>query len=148
MYVYDGGMIGTQNVIDAINASGSVKRIVYTSSMAAVSGARRATVPKGYQWSETDWASDGVDPERWQSPRNAYARSKVDTEHLINRAADASGGRWNAITMNPAMICGPILFKAKEVLGATIRPVEDTIRAVVESSVELGIIDPQIAEPV
>tara|TARA_B100000686_G_scaffold76617_1_gene82515 strand:- start:908 stop:1177 length:270 start_codon:yes stop_codon:yes gene_type:complete len=34
--------------------------------------------------------------------------------------------------------------KAKSVLGATIRPVEDTIRTVVESSIELGIIDPQI----
>ena len=260
--VYDGGMTGTRNVIDAINASGSIKRMVYTSSMAAVSGARGATMPKGYEWTETDWASDGVDPERWQGPRNAYARSKVDTEHLINRAADESGGRWDAITMNPAMICGPILFKAqvgqwieqigrlagglepswpsrydmyyniidvrdlvkahrlaaespvdhrashggpryimhgtggrsairfgtelaaivheyfpsfvlgepatvtsrgepitvasnmvndckkaKEVLGATIRPVEDTIRAVVETSVELGVIEPRLAEP-
>ncbi|SVC38132.1 uncharacterized protein METZ01_LOCUS290986, partial [marine metagenome] len=35
--VYDGGMVGTKNVIDAINASGSVKRMIYTSSMAAVS---------------------------------------------------------------------------------------------------------------
>ena len=111
--VYDGGMVGTQNVIDAINASGTVKRLVYTSSMAAVSGARGATMPKGYEWTETDWASDGVDPERWQGPRNAYARSKVDTEHLINRAGDESGGQWDAITMNPAMICGPILFKAQ-----------------------------------
>ena len=257
--VYDGGMVGTQNVVDAIDASGSVKRLIYTSSMAAVSGARGATVPKGYEWTETDWASDGVEAERWQHPRNSYARSKVDTERFINQAADASGGQWDAITMNPAMICGPILFKAqvgqwieqigrlaggltpnwpskydmyyniidvrdlvkahrlaaessvdhkathggnryvmhgsggrsalrfgtevaaiiheyfpsfalgepatvtsrgepitiqanavndckkaKDVLGATIRPVEDTIRAVVESSVELGIIEPQL----
>ena len=260
--VYDGGMTGTQNVIDAIEASGSVKRVIYTSSMAAVSGARAATVPKGYEWTETDWASDGVEAERWQHPRNAYARSKVDTERLLNQAAEASNGRWDAITMNPAMICGPILFKAqvgqwieqigrlagglvpnwpskydmyyniidvrdlakahrlaaestvdhkathggsryvmhgsggrsslrfgtevaaiihehfptfalgepatvtsrgepitiqsnalndckkaKDVLGATIRPVEDTIRAVVESSVELGIIQPQLVSP-
>ena len=110
--VYDGGMVGTQNVINAINASGSVKRLLYTSSMAAVSGARAATVPKGYEWTETDWASDGVDPERWNHPRNAYAKSKVDTEHFINDAADASG-KWDAITMAPAMICGPILFKAQ-----------------------------------
>ena len=34
--------------------------------------------------------------------------------------------------------------KAKEVLGATIRPVEETIRDVVETSVELGIISPQL----
>ena len=258
--VYDGGMVGTRNVIDAINASGTVKRLVYTSSMAAVSGARGATVEKGYEWTETDWASDGVEPERWAHPRNAYARSKVDTERFINDAADASDGAWDAITMCPAMICGPILFKAqvgqwieqigrlagglepswpsrydmvyniidvrdlvkahrlaaesavdhrtthggpryvmhgsggrsalrfgtevaavirehfptftlgepatvtsrgepitvesrtrndckkaKSVLGATIRPVEETIRDVVESSVELGIIEPQLA---
>ena len=110
--VYDGGIVGTRNVVDAINASGSVKRLVYTSSMAGVSGARGATVPKGYEWTETDWASDGVDQERWEHPRNAYARSKVDTERFINDAADASG-QWDAITMCPAMICGPILFKAQ-----------------------------------
>ena len=34
--------------------------------------------------------------------------------------------------------------KAKEILGATIRPVEDTIREVVETSIELGIITPQL----
>ena len=111
--VYDGGMAGTRNVVDAINASGTVRRLIYTSSMAAVSGARGATVPKGYEWTETDWASDGVDAERWAHPRNAYARSKVDTERFINQAADASDGAWDAITMNPAMICGPILFKAQ-----------------------------------
>ena len=110
--VYDGGMSGTRNVVDSINASGSVKRLLYTSSMAAVSGARAATIEKGYEWTETDWASDGVEPERWQHPRNAYARSKVDTERFINQAADDSG-TWDAITMNPAMICGPILFKAQ-----------------------------------
>ncbi|MEM7018953.1 MAG: NAD-dependent epimerase/dehydratase family protein [Pseudomonadota bacterium] len=256
--VYDGGMVGTENVIKAVNASGTVKRMVYTSSMAAVSGSRGATIDKGYEWTETDWSSDGVDPDQWEHPRNSYAKSKVDTEHFINNAAENSG-QWDAITMNPAMICGPILFKAqvgqwieqigrlagglepswpskydmyyniidvrdlakahrlaaesevdhkashggprylmhgsggrsamrlgtdvaevvseyfpgfvlgepatvtshgdpitietrslndckkaKSVLGATIRPVEDTIRAVVESSIELGIITPQL----
>ena len=256
--VYEGGITGAQNVIDSINRSGSVRRLVYTSSMAAVSGMRGPTMPQGYEWTETDWASDGVAPEAWQHRRNSYARSKVDTERLINQAADDSDGRWDAITMNPAMICGPILFKAqvgqwieqigrvaaglqpswptkrdmyyniidvrdlvkaqrlaaesevdhrathggsryilhgsggrsalrlgaeladiiresfpsfavgepetlddggpaqpptvndckkaKSVLGATIRPVEDTIQAVVETSVELGIIAPQLRD--
>lgn len=258
--VYDGGMIGTQNVIDSVNSSGSVRRLVYTSSMAAVSGAKGARVPKGYEWTEEDWASDEVEPELWNHPRNSYSRSKVDTEHLINKSADESDGMWDAITMNPAMICGPILFsaqvgqwieqigriangespnwpspydmnyniidvrdlvkahrlaaestvdhrssrggpryvlhgsggrsslqlstelkdiikaefpsfalgspvttrsngdpivvvsnmvndckKAKDLLGATIRPVEDTVRSVVETSIELGIIQPKIA---
>ena len=263
MDVFNGGVTGTQNVIDAINASGSVRRLVYTSSMAAVRGSRhtRRTGPADYEWTETDWAYEGIDPEVWESPRNAYARSKVETERLVNEAADASGGRWDAITMAPAMICGPILFKAqvgqwieqigrlaaglptawpskydmyydiidvrdlvkaerlaaestvdhratvggpryvmhgtgghsalrlgtevtamiheyfpsfvlgepatvtssgeritveangvndckkaKSVLGATIRPVEDTIRAVIETSIELGVMEPQVAE--
>ena len=111
--VYDGGMVGTQNVVDAINTSGSVRRVVYTSSMAAVSGAKGASLPSGYEWTETDWASDDVNPDHWDHPRNAYAKSKVDTEHFINAAADASDGIWDAITMMPAMICGPILFKAQ-----------------------------------
>jgi nucleoside-diphosphate-sugar epimerase len=111
--VYDGGIVGTQNVIDSVNASSTVKRVVYTSSLAAISGAKRATAPEGYEWTETDWASDEVDDEVWHSAPNAYSRSKVDTEHLINAAADASGGKWDVVTMNPAMICGPILFKAQ-----------------------------------
>ena len=263
MDVFNGGVIGTQNIIDAINSSGSVRRLVYTSSMAAVRGSRhtRRTSAPDYEWTETDWAYEGVDPEMWESPRNAYARSKVETERLVNAAADASGGRWDAVTMAPAMICGPVLFKAqvgqwieqigriaaglptawpskydmyydiidvrdlvkaerlaaestvdhgatvggpryvmhgtggrsalrlgtevkaiihehfpafvlgspatmtssgeritiaangvndckkaKSVLGATIRPVEDTIRSVIETSIKLGIIEPRLAE--
>lgn len=111
--VYDGGMVGTRNVVDSVNASGSVKRVVYTSSTAAVVGAKAATLPKGYEWTETDWASDGVAEARWQHPRNSYARSKVDTERFLNDAADRSNGQWDVVTMNPAMICGPILFKAQ-----------------------------------
>ena len=34
--------------------------------------------------------------------------------------------------------------KAKSVLGATIRPVEDTLRDLVESAIELGIVTPQL----
>ena len=34
--------------------------------------------------------------------------------------------------------------KAKSVLGATIRPVEETIRDVVETSIELGVITPKL----
>ena len=111
--IYAGGMSGTQNVVDSVNKSSSVKRLIYTSSMAAVSGAKAASVPDGYEWTESDWSSDGVPEERWKHPRNSYARSKIDTEHLINDAAEASGGRWDAVTLCPAMICGPILFKAQ-----------------------------------
>ena len=115
--VYNGGMAGTQNVVDAINSSGSVRRLLYTSSIAAVSPIRgtpgNVPLPSAYEWTETDWASEHVDPEVWQAPWNAYSRSKVDTEHLVNAAADQSDGRWDVISVNPGSICGPVLFKAQ-----------------------------------
>ena len=94
-----------QNVIDAIDKSGTVKRLIYTSSTSAVNNATKGA---GHEWTEIDWASDGHDTasKAWQN--NYYGRSKVDTEHLVNAAARASGGGWDAVTMNPAMICGPI----------------------------------------
>jgi len=109
--VYDGGMVGMKNIIDSVNRSGSVKRLIYTSSVAAVQGPKK--VPQGYEWTEVDWASDGVAPEMWNHPSNSYSKSKVDTERMINQAAEVSGGKWDAVTMNPAMICGPILFKSQ-----------------------------------
>ena len=106
--VYEGGLSGTQNVIDAVNASKSVKRLIYTSSTAAVRpNVGDQSVPDGYEWTEMDWASD-------EGNRNfsAYARSKVDAEHLLNKVAEESA-HWDVVTLNPAMICGPILFKAQ-----------------------------------
>jgi nucleoside-diphosphate-sugar epimerase len=47
---YDGGITGTQNVIDAINRSGSVQRLIYTSSMAAV---QNGTHGPDHEWTET-----------------------------------------------------------------------------------------------
>ena len=63
-----------EQVIDSINKSGTVKRLIYTSSMAAVANATKGA---GHEWSETDWSSDGHDLESpgWQN--NWYGRSKV-----------------------------------------------------------------------
>ena len=36
--------------------------------------------------------------------------------------------------------------KAASVLGATFRPVEETIRDLIETSIELGIVEPQLRE--
>jgi hypothetical protein len=38
---------------------------------------------------------------------------KVDTERMLNAAAAASGGRWDAVTLCPGRICGPVLFRAQ-----------------------------------
>lgn len=83
-------------------------QLIYTSSMAAVSNPRQGP---GHEWTEVDWASHGREPAAWNT--SYYAKSKVDTEQLVNEAAAASGGAWDVVTLNPAMICGPILFKAQ-----------------------------------
>ena len=101
---YNGGVVGTQNIIDAVNRSGSVKRLVYTSSVAAIFHRENA---EGYEWTETDWASDSV------APLSPYARSKVDTERMVMAAAENSGGAWSAVSVNPAHIVGPLLFAAQ-----------------------------------
>ena len=109
--VYSGGLGGTRNVISSVEKSGSVKRVVYTSSMAAVSGGQQ--VAKGHEWTEEDWSNDGVDEKAWNAPANSYPKSKVDTEKFLNERADASGGAWDVVAMNPAMITGPMLFEAQ-----------------------------------
>lgn len=102
--VYQGGVAGTKNILSAVEASGSVRRLVYTSSVAAIFHGEK---PEGYSWTESDWASDSV------SELSSYAKSKVDTEQMVNAAAAASGGAWDAVTINPANIVGPLLFDAQ-----------------------------------
>ena len=109
--VYDGLVKGTQNVVDAINASETVKRLLYTSSTSAMFNARMAD-PK-YHWTETDWAYDGVLEEYWNSPAASYNRGKVDTENLIYKAGSDSQGQWDAVSFLSGMICGRVLFKAQ-----------------------------------
>ena len=109
--VYDGLVKGTQNVVDAINASKTVKRLLYTSSTSAMFNARMAD-PE-YHWTETDWANDGVSEEYWNSPAASYNRGKVDTEKLIYKAGADSQGQWDAVSFISGMICGRVLFKAQ-----------------------------------
>ena len=67
--VYDGGLVGTRNVIDALNKSASVRRLLYTSSMAAVAGSRAMPLPKGRTgWRRCRWGlrvdGDGLGQRR------------------------------------------------------------------------------------
>jgi nucleoside-diphosphate-sugar epimerase len=101
--VYDGGVVGTRNILAAVAASGTVRRLVYTSSVAAIFHAERE---EGYTWTESDWASDSL------ADLSPYAKSKVDTERMVNEAAAASG-TWDVVTINPAHIVGPLLFDAQ-----------------------------------
>jgi nucleoside-diphosphate-sugar epimerase len=110
--VYQGGVAGTQNIINSINSTPSVRRLIYTSSIAAVVD-RQRHLAQGYEWTEVDWADDDVRADVWASPGMSYSRSKVDSERLVNAAAEESDGQWDAVTINPAFTCGPLLFRAQ-----------------------------------
>ena len=94
--VYEGGVDATKLVIDSIKKSGSVRRLVYTSSFAAVGH----PCEEGYQYTEESWADMNQEMRREGSEWNmdvvaknrevAYAMTKVESERLVYQKA----GQW------------------------------------------------------
>ena len=104
----------------SVDKSGTVGRLLYTSSTAAISFSgtaaaegldhlRRAPV----LYEDRDLASL-VDPALREGEGLAvsgYSVGKLSTEAIIRAAGEASGGRWDALTINPADNVGPILSR-------------------------------------
>lgn len=118
--VYDGAVDGTRNVLGSVKRAGSVKRFVYTSSFAAIGHPQ----PPGYVFTEKDWASENRESDKnWSQDRiddngeMAYAMAKVETEHLVNRAAEEDG-RFDAVSVCPIVVLGPLLSRAHELVGS------------------------------
>jgi nucleoside-diphosphate-sugar epimerase len=99
---------GTINVLSAAARAGTVKRIVLTSSVAAVYGdnADIRTTPSGI-FTENDWnttSSIGHQP---------YSYSKTIAEKTAWQMAKEQG-QWDLVTINPGFILGPSLSKRKD----------------------------------
>jgi nucleoside-diphosphate-sugar epimerase len=105
--VYDGGFLATQNVLDSVKKSGSVKRIIYTSSVAGVVGGR----PADHVYTEADWADHGDLSGPKKELAYDYGRSKADTERLLYSEA-AADGSFDVISHNPWHVLGPIMCQA------------------------------------
>ena len=114
--VYDGAVGGTANVMKSVQKAGTVRRLVYTSSFAAIGH----PAPSGYVFTEKDWASDNRenDPD-WNlenlddKGETGYAMAKVETEHMTARIAEEAGG-FEAISICPVVVLGPLLSTAHE----------------------------------
>ena len=96
---------GTKNVLESVNATESVKRVVLTSSIAAVYGdaADIQNTANGI-FTEKDWnfsSSVGHQP---------YPYSKTLAEKLAWEMAGKQN-RWDLLTINPGFIMGPSLSK-------------------------------------
>lgn len=94
---------GTRNVLDAVNRASSVRRVVLTSSVAAVFGdaAELASLRTGRfdesHWNET--SSEGHQP---------YSCSKTRAERLAWDMV-AEQNRWDLVVVNPGLVFGPAL---------------------------------------
>ena len=96
---------GTRNVLEAANRTESVKRVVLTSSVAAVFGdnADLKKNARGY-FTEEDWNFSS------SLEHQPYSYSKFLAEKEAWKIHDAQS-RWHLVTINPSMVGGPALTK-------------------------------------
>ena len=94
---------GTRNVLMAANRTPAVKRVVLTSSVAAIYGdaSDLASTEEGC-FSEEHW--NGTSSERHQP----YAYSKTLAERLAWKMAKEQD-RWDLVAVNPGLVFGPAL---------------------------------------
>lgn len=99
----DPAVKGTRNVLEAANRTDSVKRVVLTSSCAAIYGdnADIANAPNG-RLDESVWnASSSI-------AHNPYFYSKTLAEREAWKIAEAQD-RWRLVVINPSLVIGPAL---------------------------------------
>jgi dihydroflavonol-4-reductase len=95
--VVDPSVIGVQNLCSVMD---SVKRIVHTSSVAAIRSTRFAN---GVVFSNKDWCDDATET------RNAYGFAKAEAERIMRKWAENKDVRL--VTIHPSIVFGPILHK-------------------------------------
>jgi nucleoside-diphosphate-sugar epimerase len=123
-------MTATTGVLESARKTGTVRRVVYTSSASAVIGLRPGgKTAEGYEYKDDDWAGEGpyeTIEERWTvtSPRSgrvhklwtlekqAYAMGKVEAEQYAYRWGEQHG--IDVVSCCPCHVLGPILAKAHD----------------------------------
>lgn len=103
---------GTRNVLTAVERSNTVRRVVLTSSVAAIMGDARDA---------GEYPERVVDETRWNhtssTDHEPYSYSKMLAERAAWEIAD-NQERWTLVTINPAFIIGPSLSKRMD--GASV----------------------------
>lgn len=120
--IYDGTVYGTQFLVESVKKAGTIKRVVLTSSFAAIGHPAKL----GYEFTEKDWATDGQGRnwdfafENRENPKQNgepwYQMAKVETEKFLYRTA-RDDGSFDAATVCPLVVLGPILSKTHNLVG-------------------------------
>ncbi|MEE2650818.1 MAG: NAD-dependent epimerase/dehydratase family protein [Candidatus Thermoplasmatota archaeon] len=101
--IVDPSVIGTQNVVSAIDAAGTVERFVHTSSTAAI---RPMTWKDGGTLTTETWADDAT------LEGNPYGLAKVMAERVVREwHSDGREGKPRMVTIHPSVVFGPPLSK-------------------------------------
>ncbi len=96
---------GTRNVLESVNKSGSVKRVVLTSSMAAIYGDNMDMKKQGLDiLDETIWNTTS------SARHGAYSYSKTMAEKAGWEMAEEATD-WDLVTIHPGFVMGPSLTK-------------------------------------
>ncbi|MGI9521122.1 MAG: NAD-dependent epimerase/dehydratase family protein [Hyphomicrobiaceae bacterium] len=97
----DPALLGTRNVLEEANRTPSVKRVVLTSSCAAIysDNADIKKTPNDV-FTEKDWNTGSSLAHR------AYSYSKTVAEREAWKIADAQK-RWDLVVVNPSLVLGP-----------------------------------------
>jgi len=115
---YRGLVDSTLAILESCRKAGTVKRVVYTSSAAAVMGPGVTGRPESYIFTENDWSGGtyetleqrhtGKDGKtQWTVEGRAYAKGKVDAEKAGYRFGDETG--IDVISVCPVHVLGPLL---------------------------------------
>jgi nucleoside-diphosphate-sugar epimerase len=102
----DPALQGTRNVLDAVNRTDSVKRVVLTSSVVAIYGdAREVERVPGGVFTEQHWNSTS------SVGHQPYPYSKTVAEQEAWKYAEGQS-RWDMVTIHPGLVLGPSLTNA------------------------------------
>jgi nucleoside-diphosphate-sugar epimerase len=104
----DPALLGTRNVLAAVERTPTVERLVLTSTVGAIFG----------DYADVLAMDGGVLSERYFNTtstveNNPYHYAKTVAERAA-RDAEAAQGRWRLVTVNPGLILGPSLTPASE----------------------------------
>jgi nucleoside-diphosphate-sugar epimerase len=104
------------HVIESVNASRSVTRVVVTSSVAAVISEMDLEEVRRRPVFYEDRYPDEINPRRTPE-RQGYSMAKLIAERAFAEAAEKSGGFWDAVTVCPGDNVGPILSAHQNTAG-------------------------------
>lgn len=127
---------GTRNVLDSVNRTPSVKRVVLTSSVVAIYGdnCESRNVPGGVFTGEHWNTTSSVEHQ-------PYPYSKTVAEQEAWRYQKAQD-RWDMVTIHPGLVLGPSLTKASDSASlSTMKQFTDGTLLAGAPDLTMGVVD-------